>query len=268
VLCLFRFAASVRYARGRNVAILACPCRPRPPGRRRRGRPRLYGNRLKLWSLFDSASEPWQSADSPVYGERDVTIRYLCRDLLWRPLRALVRFVLVDHPTRGRSIFITTDLTLAPIEVIRLYGLRFKIELSFKQALRVLGAYAYHFWLRLMPKISRGSGTQHLHRTSDRYRAAVRRKLGAYHRHIQIGLIAQGLLQTLAIQHPSLVSSSFGSWLRTIRPGIAPSELVTAAALRNGFPDFLAQPAEGCSLQKFLRERLAPTDSEALLLTG
>ena len=53
------------------------------------------------------------------------------------------------------------NLALPPIEMIRLYGLRSKIELSFKQALRVLGAYAYHFWMRGMPKISRGSGTQH-----------------------------------------------------------------------------------------------------------
>jgi hypothetical protein len=66
----------------------------------------------------------------------------------------------------------------------------------------------------------------------------VRRKLGACHRHIQIGLIAQGLLQCLAIHHPRLVWSSFDSWLRTIRPGVAPSELVTAAALRNWLPDF------------------------------
>jgi hypothetical protein len=83
-----------------------------------------------------------------------------------------------------------------------------------------------------------------------------------------VTVIVQGLLQTLAIQHPRLVWSSFGAWLRTIRPGIAPSELVTAAALRNALPDFLAQRAEDCSLQKFLRERLEPAHSEALLLTG
>jgi hypothetical protein len=176
--------------------------------------------------------------------------------------------VLVEHPTRGRSIFITTDLSLPPIEVIRLYGLRFKIELSFKHALRVLGTYAYHFWLQAMPKISRGAGTQHLHRASDRYRNAVRRKLTAYNRHIQVGLIAQGLLQTLAIQHPRLVWSSFGSWLRTIRPGIAPSELVTATALRHSLPDFLAHRGEACSFQKFLRERLEPIPSCPLRLTG
>ena len=56
-----------------------------------------------------------------------------------------MHYVLVDHPTGGRLIPITTDLALAPIEVIRLYGPCFKIELSFERALRVLRVYAYHF---------------------------------------------------------------------------------------------------------------------------
>jgi hypothetical protein len=107
---------------------------------------------------------------SPVYGERGITIQFLCRDLLWRPLRRVLRLVLVGHPTRGRSIFITTDIAMPPIEVIRLYGLRFKIELSFKQALRVLGVYAYHFWMSSMDKITRGSRTQYLHRKNRDYR--------------------------------------------------------------------------------------------------
>ena len=108
--------------------------------------------------------------------------------------------------------------------VIRLYGLRFKIELSFRQALRVLGVYAYRFWMRSMDKLKRCEGTQHLHHKSDAYRNAVRRKIGAYHLHIQIGLIAQGLLQYLAVTYPRLVWDSFGSWLRTVRPGIPPSD--------------------------------------------
>ena len=177
-------------------------------------------------------------------------------------------FVLVDHPTRGRSIFITTDLSLPPIEVIRLYGLRFKIELSFKQALRALGSDTYHVWLRTMPKLARRSSTQHLERASDCYRQAIHRKLTAYHRHIQVGVIAQGLLQTLAIQETRLVWSSFGSWLRTIRPGIVPSKLVTAAALRHSLPNFLAHRGEACSFQNFLRERIEPTPSSPLHWTG
>ncbi len=106
-------------------------------------------------------------------------IRFLCVDLLWRPLRSLVRFVLVDHPNRGRTMLLCTDLTMVPIEIIRLYGLRFKIELSFKQALRVLGVCAYHFWMGKMVKIARGSGTQYLHHKSDDYRDSTRFACGA-----------------------------------------------------------------------------------------
>jgi hypothetical protein len=93
-----------------------------------------------------------------------------------------------------------------------------------------------------------------MHHQSERYRAAVRRKLAAYDRHIQIGLIAQGLLQHLAVTYPRLVWSSFGSWLRTIRPGVCPSELVTAAALRNSLPDFLVASSATSIFTKFLHD--------------
>jgi hypothetical protein len=118
------------------------------------------------------------------------------------------------------------------------------IEVSFKQALRVIGTYAYHFWMAAMTPLRRVSGNQYLHRKSDAYRNAVRRKIAAYHRHIQLGLIAQGLLQILSATTPKLVWRSFGSWIRTVRPGLAPSEQVVAVALRNTLPEFLATVAK------------------------
>ncbi len=205
---------------------------------------------------------------SPVYGEKDVLIRYLCLDLLWRPIRRLARFVLVEHPDRGRIVFLCTDLDLNSIEIIRLYGLRFKIEFSFKQAVRTLGAYGYHFWMMTMDQIGSRSGDQYLHRKTDRYRDAVRRKLAPYHRFIQTALIAQGVLQCVATAAPALVWSSFGSWLCTIRPGIPPSELVVMIALRNSLPDFLIASGSGDLLRKFLRDRLDLTRAEGFRLAG
>ena len=122
--------------------------------------------------------------------------------------------------------------------------------------------------MRGMHRLSRNSGTQHMHRQSERYRAAIRRKLAAYDRHIQIGLIAQGLLQYLAVTQAQLVWSSFGSWLRTIRPGVCPSELVTAAALRNSLPDFLLDRCTASIFTIFLRANIDPDHARPFRLSG
>ena len=148
--------------------------------------------------------------------------------------------MIVHHPQRGTIFLLCTDLALEPLQILTLYGYRFKIELGFRQAVHVLGAYAYHFWMAGMKPIRRGAGDQYLHRTSGDYRAGVRRKLRAYHVHVQLGAIAQGLLQHLAINHTAQVWRGFWSWLRTMNPAMPPSELVVANALRTGLPAFFA----------------------------
>lgn len=232
--------------------------RPAPaPQRRRRGRPRIYGEKIRLKDLARE-DEQFTSAPSPVYGENGVTLRYRCLDLMWRPAGRLVRFVIVRHPQRGTIFLLSTDLTLAPLEILMLYGYRFKIELGFRQAIHVLGAYAYHFWMCGMKPLRRGQGDQYLHRTSDAYRAAVRRKMRAFHLHVQLGCVAQGLLQHLALNHSAQVWRCFRSWLRTMNPDAPPSELVVANALRSTLPEFLASSMLDPNLRKILREYGTP----------
>ena len=97
------------------------------PEKRGRGRPRKYGEKIQLRTLFLNTAL-FTAIPSPVYGESNTTIRYLVRDFLWKPVGHKVRFVLVIHPVRGNIILMTTDLTLDPVDVIRTYAQRFKIE--------------------------------------------------------------------------------------------------------------------------------------------
>ena len=151
-----------------------------------------------------------------------------------------------------------TDFSLSAIEIIRLYGLRFKIEHGFKQGLRLPGSFAYHFRMQDMKPLRRRNGNQHLHHESPDYRNAIKRKIHAYHVFTQAGVVCQGLLHYLSVAFNTLVWNSFGSWLRTIRPGIPPSELVVANALRQSMPEFLLNAGQCDSLPKFIVERQDP----------
>src|SRR5260370_267497 len=198
--------------RVRSNAVAYFPPSPRRSRKPRRGRRSTYGHKTSLRDWFRFRQQ-FLKAPSPVYGESDISLRYLSHDLLWRPLGQLVRFVWVSHPTRGNVILLFAALTLDALEIIRLYGWRFKIEVSFKQAIHTVGAYAYHFWMQDMHPLHRGSGKQYVQLKSQLYRDHIRRKLAAYERHIQLGLIAQGLLQYLPLHSRPLPWFNFHSYI-------------------------------------------------------
>jgi hypothetical protein len=119
-----------------------------------------------------------------------------------------------------------------------------------------------------MKKISRGSGDQYLHRASEDYRRRILAKLDNYHLFIQTGTIAQGILQLLALTEPALVWKNFGSWMRTIRPGVPPWAAVTKLALINTLPDFLASTNLHSKTVKFLREKIDFTRLNRLVMAA
>lgn len=119
-----------------------------------------------------------------------------------------------------------------------------------------------------MTPIRRVSGNRHLHRKTKAYRDAVRRKMHAYHAHMQAGIIAQGLLQYLSMARTRQVWQAFGSWIRTIREGVLPSEMVVAIAMRSTVPEFRADSSEQGVLAKFITQRIDHGRTEGLRLVA
>ena len=109
-----------------------------------------------------------------------------------------------------------------------------------------------------MNPIHRGSGKQYVQRKSELYREHIRRKLGAYERHIQLGLIAQGLLQYLALSFRRVAWFNFHSYIRTASPQKPPSEWVVSQALRHTWLDFLSGSSQSSILKKFLASKISP----------
>ena len=83
-----------------------------------------------------------------------------------------------------------------------------------------------------MEKTRPGDGRKYLHRKAITYREKYFKKLRTYEIYVQLGFIAQGILQYLSLTQSKLVWRNFGSWIRTIRPNVLPTEMVVGMALR------------------------------------
>lgn len=233
---------------------------------KRRGPKNKYGEKVALKELFES--NDFIAVESPVYDEKNITISYKCIDLTWRQAARKVRFVLVIHPKRGSVILMTTDLELNAVDIIKLYGIRFKIEVSYKQAINTIGTFTYHFWMSKMKKRKNESGDQYLHKKSEDYRNQVRRKMRAYECFLLTGCIAQGILQILSLKYSEMVWNNFGSWLRTMNVDCAPSEFVVATAMKNTLPEFLKDSLKNNPLINFILPKIDRERKEGLQLAA
>lgn len=193
------------------------------------GRPPLKGDKVKVKDLFTTRIQMFKEAVVTMYG-KDESVLYYCCDLLWgQKLYQKLRFVLVLQG-ETRSIFVSTDLTLTPEQILRLYGYRFKIECSFREFKQVIAGFAYRFWSFSMPRLNRfsKSGYDPLESvTTDTDKKRITNAFNAIQGFVIVATVAFGLLQLCALRFALEINAPNFRWLRS-RTNQTPSEATTA----------------------------------------
>jgi hypothetical protein len=195
----------------------------------KRGRPCKKGERVKLKDLFSSHLHEFSEATVTLYDKTE-NVRYYCCDLLWgQKLYQKLRFVLVLSGD-SMSIFVSTELTLSPEQILKLYGYRFKIECSFREFKQVVAGFAYRFWSKYMPRLNRfsKSGYDPLEFvTGEKDKRRIADAFNAVQGFVMMAVIAFGLLQICALRFASEINTPKFRWLRS-RSNETPSEATTS----------------------------------------
>jgi hypothetical protein len=126
---------------------------PPPPRPGRRGRRRKVGERLpKLRERLDDPATSWRRFRASFwYGRREIELEIANGTALWYyhgspavPIRwVLVRDPLGKMPPRA---YLSTDLDMDAIEILRLYVRRWCVEVTFEEARRHLGIETQRQW--------------------------------------------------------------------------------------------------------------------------
>ena len=206
-----------------------------PPKTGRKGRPKKYGNKVKLIELFEDKLDDFQKETIEIYGEAK-TVLFLCLDLIWKPVGEKVRFVLVID---GKENFILmgSDLTLSHQDIIKAYSYRFKIEVNFKVLKHLMGVFFYHFWTSVWPNIGKRveSDLSSMSRDSERLIAQTTNAIEGF---VNFGCIATGILQIIALNFHGTIWTRYRGWLRTITSLIPSEETVRSVIQEEFFHNF------------------------------
>ena len=204
---------------------------PEPkPGQR--GRPPVYGRKMPLADLFRTRRDEFQQAKVETYGKQRV-VSFLCLDLIWKPIKGKVRFVLVIDGGE-KFILMCSDLLLDPALIITAYGYRFKIEFCLKMLKLLVGSFCYHFWSKSWPKRDRRGHSDMDSVTDARGKANIVKTVRAIEAFMNFGCIATGILQLLSLKYGQMIWKSYRGWLRTSTSEV-PSEETVITVIRESF---------------------------------
>ena len=209
-----------------------------------RGRPRKKGEAVKLKQLFDLERENFTQVKVWLYGKEE-TIEYLCMDLLWGTgFLWFTRFVLVKCG-ETKLILACTNVSFTALQILRLYGYRFKIEVTFRTLKQLIGAFGYHFWSASMPRLKRFAKKVEkdplLEVESEKGRERILQAFSAIEKYVMMGLIGNGILQLLSLKYSSMVEKSCFCWLRTTTGRVVSESTISRFLRKDYFLQFHKQ---------------------------
>lgn len=189
---------------------------------KKRGRPKRYGDKVKLMELFDSSANLFKKAMCEVYGKSE-EVSYMAINLLWKPTGSLIRFVLCET-SHGRIILMCSNLDQDPLLALKAYCLRVRVETMFDVMKNLMGAFECHFWSKFMPINSRKpKKNSDLMKPPKEAIPAIKNCWDGYIKFVILGAIATGLLQLISLKFQTKVWDNYNAYLRT-RSRDLPSE--------------------------------------------
>jgi len=203
-----------------------------------RGRPRIVGEKIKLFDLFVKKADAFTAAKLDLYGKTQI-VQYYCVNLLWgRNLKQELRFVLTVM-NGWKNIIVCTDLNLHPEQIIQLYCYRFKIEVLFRAFNQCLAGLDYHFWNKYVPRLNpfeaAKAAAEKLAKITDlKVRESIISTYRATEGFVMLCCIATGILQLCALNFTQAINASPIRWLRTYT-NIVPSENSTQVCMQKSF---------------------------------
>ena len=235
--------------RGRNNTVAYTI--PNTVNVRKPGRAKKYGDKIVLNTLF-SDNDKFTQVSLILYGKK-TKVYYQCLDLLWKPVKKLLRFVLVKSE-RGDIILMTDNLTLTPEEIITAYASRFKIETSFGEQKNDMGCFSYHFWTNSLQKRKKWNKN-----SSEPYtdtQKNIEKAKDATKAFVCLSTISTGILTLVAFSHSKEVWRRYPGWVRTLRSTI-PSIAIVKETIAQDFHSVLAGPYQFLGLNfisRFIRK--------------
>lgn len=206
-------------ARAKKNYVAYFPPAPKPPGRP--GPQPRYGEKVHLMECFDHP-QGFDLVECCVYGQREL-VRLMSVPLLWKPLGDSLLFIFAIT-SRGPLVLMCSELTLPPVTALELYCVRTRIEILFAVLKNLLGAFRFHFWtLRLPRHARRPTPNRSLKTPAAEHQPTVAACWQAYEVFVFCALVAQGLLQLIALRFGTEVWQHHQLYLRT-RSRHLPSE--------------------------------------------